>query len=136
MNNPLQFEITAQDPGCSARVGSLTLPHGTVQTPAFMPVGTQGTIKGLLADQVRQTGAEMILANTYHLALRPGDETVAALGGLHQFMAWDRPILTDSGGFQVFSLADRCKMTEKGVVFSSHIDGRRFELTPESAMTV
>ncbi len=136
MNPPLHFEVIASDPGSSARVGLLSLPHGQVETPAFMPVGTQGTIKGLLSGQVRDTGAQMILANTYHLALRPGDETVAALGGLHRFMSWDRPILTDSGGFQVFSLADRCKMTEKGVVFSSHIDGRRFELTPESAMSI
>lgn len=136
MNPPLHFDVISQDPGSSARVGLLNLPHGSVQTPAFMPVGTQGTIKGLLADQVRDTGAEMILANTYHLALRPGDETVAHLNGLHRFMSWDRPILTDSGGFQVFSLADRCKMTEKGVIFSSHIDGRRFELTPESAMKI
>ena len=130
------MSISATDPGCSARVGLLTLTHGTVNTPAFMPVGTQGTIKGLLSDQVRATGVEMMLANTYHLALRPGDETVAKLGGLHSFMSWDRPILTDSGGFQVFSLADRCKMSEKGVVFSSHIDGRRFDLTPETAMSI
>lgn len=136
MASPLSFDIRATDPGCQARVGLLTLPHGQVNTPSFMPVGTQGTIKGLLSDQVRDTGAEMILANTYHLALRPGDDVVAQLGGLHRFMSWDRPILTDSGGFQVFSLADRCKMTEKGVVFSSHIDGRRFELTPESAMSI
>jgi queuine tRNA-ribosyltransferase len=101
-----------------------------------MPVGTQGSVKGVLSDQVHDSGADMILANTYHLALRPGAEIVAELGGLHRFMGWDGPILTDSGGFQVFSMSDRCKMNEKGVVFASHIDGRKFELTPESAMTI
>lgn len=132
----IRLEIRAADPSCSARTGVLHTPHGPVRTPAFMPVGTQGSVKGLLAEQVRETGADMILANTYHMAIRPGDEIVAKLGGLHEFMSWPGPILTDSGGFQVFSLADRCKMTEKGVVFSSHLDGRKFELTPESAMKI
>lgn len=101
-----------------------------------MPVGTLATIKGLTPDQVRATGSRMILANTYHLALRPGEETVAALGGLHKFMAWDGPILTDSGGFQVFSLADRAKITDKGASFRSHLDGRLLELTPERAVAI
>src|SRR3954470_18330473 len=114
-----------------ARRGRLFTPHGLVETPAFMPVGTQATVKGLTPDQISATGTAMLLANTYHLALRPGEEVVAALGGLHAFMGWDGPILTDSGGFQVFSLAARAKITEQGVAFRSHIDGRLFELTPE-----
>src|SRR5262245_11671491 len=101
-----------------------------------MPVGTQATVKGLTPDQVRATGTTMILANTYHLALRPGEDVVAALGGLHPFMAWDGPILTDSGGFQVFSMADRTKLTEDGVGFRPHLDGRRIDLTPETAVRI
>ena len=101
-----------------------------------MPVGTQATVKGLTPDQIRGTGSRMLLANTYHLALRPGDEEVAAMGGLHSFMAWDGPILTDSGGFQVFSLAARTKITEAGASFRSHLDGRLLELTPERAMAI
>jgi hypothetical protein len=101
------FEILHNDSGSRARVGRFTTPHGAVDTPAFMPVGTQGTVKGVDPDRLRETGAQMILANTYHLTLRPGEQTVAALGGLHEFMGWDKPILTDSGGFQVFSLAER-----------------------------
>ncbi len=101
-----------------------------------MPVGTQATVKGLTPDLVRQAGSTMILANTYHLALRPGAEVVAQLGGLHRFMAWDGPILTDSGGFQAFSMADRSKLTERGVAFRSHLDGRLLDLTPEAAVTI
>ncbi len=101
-----------------------------------MPVGTQATVKGILPDQLRATGSRMILANTYHLALRPGDEEVAAMGGLHAFMDWDGPILTDSGGFQVFSLAARAKITEAGASFRSHLDGRLLELTPERAVAI
>lgn len=104
--------------------------------PAFMPVGTQAAVKGLTVSQVSATGAEMILANTYHLALRPGHEIVQQLGGLHQLMGWDGPILTDSGGFQLFSLAQRTKVDDSGAVFQSHIDGRRFELTPEKAISI
>ncbi|MEA2633091.1 MAG: queuine tRNA-ribosyltransferase, partial [Chloroflexota bacterium] len=102
---PVRFEMLARDRGTAARRGRLFTPHGTVETPAFMPVGTQATVKGMTPDQVRATGSEMVLANTYHLALRPGEAVVARLGGLHEFMGWSGPILTDSGGFQVFSLA-------------------------------
>jgi queuine tRNA-ribosyltransferase len=111
----------------------LTTPHGSLETPAFMPVGTQATVKGLTPDQLRDTGTKMLLGNTYHLALRPGEEVVAAMGGLHSFMDWPGPILTDSGGFQVFSLSARNKITDAGVAFRSHLDGRLLELTPERA---
>ncbi len=114
----------------------MTTPHGSLETPAFMPVGTQATVKGVTPDQLRETGSRMILANTYHLALRPGDEEVAAMGGLHAFMDWSGPILTDSGGFQVFSLAARAKITEVGAFFRSHLDGRLLELTPERAVQI
>jgi len=114
----------------------LSTPHGPVETPAFMPVGTQGTVKGVDAGRLRETGAQMILANTYHLALRPGEETVAELGGLHGFSGWSGPILTDSGGFQVFSLADRIEVTERGVEFRSHIDGARVDITPERSIAI
>ena len=110
------------------RRGRLTPPHGSVETPVFMPVGTQATVKGLTPAQLRDAGASIILGNTYHLTLRPGDELVAEMGGLHRFMAWDRPILTDSGGFQVFSLALKRKINDQGVVFRSHIDGATLEL--------
>lgn len=120
----------------TARRGVLHCDHGTVQTPAFMPVGTRGTVKGLTPQQLRDTGAEMLLANTYHLALRPGPEVVAQLGGLHRFMAWDGPILTDSGGFQIFSLSSLRKISDDGVTFNSHIDGALIELTPERAIQI
>ena len=111
-------------------------PHGTVDTPAFMPVGTLGTVKGLLPDQLRDVGAQKLLANTYHLALRPGSEIVRDLGGLHRFMDWDGPILTDSGGFQVFSLANLRKLDDEKAVFRSHIDGSLLELSPERAIAI
>ncbi len=130
------FEIAHKDVGSSARVATFLTPHGPVQTPAFMPVGTQGTVKGVDVGRLRETGAQMVLANTYHLSLRPGEQTVAALGGLHTFMHWDGPILTDSGGFQVFSLADRVAVDEQGVRFRSHIDGASVELTPERAVAI
>lgn len=133
---PVRFEALAHDPGSAARRGRLITPHGTVETPAFMPVGTQATVKGLTPDHVRATGAEMVLANTYHLALRPGEDVVAALGGLHAFMGWAGPILTDSGGFQVFSLADRARIGDEGVTFRSHLDGRLLDLTPERAVAI
>jgi queuine tRNA-ribosyltransferase len=136
MSRPVRFTTLARDPGCAARLGRLETPHGAVETPIFMPVGTQATVKGLTPDQIRDTGTTMILANTYHLALRPGADVVAALGGLHRFMAWDGPILTDSGGFQVFSMADCSKLTEDGVTFRSHIDGSRLDLTPERAVAI
>src|SRR5438270_370515 len=109
----------ARAPDSGSRASLLHTPHGDVETPAFMPVGTQATVKGLLPETLRAIGSTMLLANTYHLALRPGEDVVAALGGLHRFMAWDGPILTDSGGFQAFSMADRSKLTEEGVRFRS-----------------
>jgi queuine tRNA-ribosyltransferase len=131
-----QFHLDAVDTATGARAGRWVTPHGVVETPAFMPVGTRGSVKGVWPSHLRDTGAQMILANTYHLALRPGSEIVRDLGGLHRFMNWDGPILTDSGGFQVFSLAELRRMGEQGVVFKSHIDGSLLELTPESAMKI
>lgn len=131
-----RFELHATDTATSARRGTFFTPHGPVETPAFMPVGTQGTVKGLSIEMVRSTGAHMILGNTYHLALRPGESVVKDLGGLHQFMGWQGPILTDSGGFQLFSLAENTKITERGAIFRSHIDGSKLELTPERAVQI
>jgi queuine tRNA-ribosyltransferase len=129
-----RFELLARDGG--ARVGRLHTAHGMVRTPAFMPVGTAGTVKALYTDQVRACGADIILANTYHLMLRPGAERVGRLGGLHTFMGWHGPILTDSGGFQVMSLAAKRKITEEGAEFSSHIDGARHTLSPERSIQI
>jgi queuine tRNA-ribosyltransferase len=134
--SPLRFTCTASDAGSAARVGVLETPHGSLETPAFMPVGTQATVKGITPDQLVATGTRMLLANTFHLALRPGENVVAAAGGLHRFMGWDGPILTDSGGFQVFSLATRNRIDDSGVTFRSHIDGRLLELTPERAIAI
>jgi queuine tRNA-ribosyltransferase len=120
----------------NARAGTLTLPHGTVPTPAFMPVGTQGTVRALSPFDLRAIGTRMVLANTYHLHVRPGEDVVAALGGLHRFMGWDGPILTDSGGFQVFSLEGFRRVDDDGVEFQSHVDGGRRRLTPERAMEI
>jgi len=131
-----RFELEHVDRHTGARAGKWHTPHGVVQTPTFMPVGTLGTVKGLLPEQLREAGAEMILANTYHLALRPGADVVADLGGLHEFSKWDGPILTDSGGFQVFSLAKLSKLTDDKVVFRSHIDGSVLELSPEKAIEI
>ncbi|MDZ4862781.1 MAG: tRNA guanosine(34) transglycosylase Tgt [Gemmatimonadota bacterium] len=128
------FQLHATDG--LARAGTLTLPHGTVETPAFMPVGTHGTVRGLHPAEVRRAGAQIILGNTYHLHLRPGEAVVQALGGLHRFSTWDRPMLTDSGGFQVFSLEGLRKIAEEGVEFVSHLDGSRRTITPESAMEI
>lgn len=130
------FELIASDSQTAARLGRLSTPRGSVDTPVFMPVGTQGTVKGLTADQLSATGAKLILGNTYHLALRPGSERIERLGGLHQFMGWSGPILTDSGGFQIFSLAERAKITEHGASFRSHIDGSLLELTPEESIRI
>ncbi len=130
------FQLHHTDAGCAARRGSLATPHGTVEMPAFMPVGTLGSVKGLEIEQVRETGAQMILGNTYHLTLRPGEEVVEQLGGLHRFTGWDGPILTDSGGFQLFSLAHRTEVTEQQAVFRSHIDGRTLSLSPERAVAI
>jgi queuine tRNA-ribosyltransferase len=132
----MYFQFSLLSSNELARRGAFVTSHGAVQTPVFMPVGTQGTVKGLTPQQVRDTGAEIILGNTYHLALRPGDELIAELGGLHRFMAWDRPILTDSGGFQVFSLAQIRKVTDDGVTFRSHIDGSILDLTPERSVAI
>ncbi|MGE4490741.1 MAG: tRNA guanosine(34) transglycosylase Tgt [Kiritimatiellales bacterium] len=120
----------------AARRGKITTAHGQIDTPAFMPVGTAATVKGMLPEQVAETGAQILLGNTYHLMLRPGAERVAALGGLHRFMNWDRPILTDSGGYQVMSLSKLRKITEEGVTFQSHIDGSRHALTPERSIEI
>lgn len=128
------FRVTARDG--VARVGEISLSRGLIRTPAFMPVGTQATVKAMLVDHVRATGADILLGNTYHLMLRPGAERVARLGGLHEFMRWPYPILTDSGGFQVMSLAGLRKLSERGVVFRSHIDGSQHELTPERSMEI
>jgi queuine tRNA-ribosyltransferase len=130
------FSFTVKTTDGAARRGEFVTPHGAVQTPAFMPVGTQGTVKGLTPEQVKATGAEIVLGNTYHLMLRPGAERVAELGGLHKFMNWNAPILTDSGGFQVMSLSPLRKLTEQAVTFRSHIDGAMFELTPERAIEI
>jgi len=130
------FTVTATAPGCAARRGVLTTAHGPVETPAFMPVGTAGTVKGLTPRQLKDTGAGMILANTYHLMLRPGVEIVEKLGGLHRFMACDQPILTDSGGYQVFSLGALTRIDDEGVEFASHVDGARVRLNAESATAI
>src|SRR5436190_439891 len=119
-----------------ARSGSLTLPHGTVETPVFMPVGTQATVRTLSPADLKAVGAQIVLANTYHLHVRPGEDVIAQLGGLHKFMAWERPLLTDSGGFQVFSLEGFRKVDEDGVEFQSHVDGGRRKLTPETAIEI
>ncbi|MEJ7838486.1 MAG: tRNA guanosine(34) transglycosylase Tgt [Thermomicrobiales bacterium] len=133
---PFSFELKATDGGTMARRGHLVTSRGEIETPVFMPVGTQATVKTLHPAEVLATGAQIILANTYHLMLRPGVELIQQAGGLHRFMGWNRPILTDSGGFQVFSLAANNKVTEGGVTFASHIDGSRWTMTPESVVTL
>jgi len=130
------FEFTIEATSGAARTGTLTLPHGTVETPVFMPVGTQGTVRALSPGDLRAAGAELVLANTYHLHVRPGEQVVEKLGRLHRFMGWDRPLLTDSGGFQVFSLAGLRRVDEDGVEFQSHVDGSRRTLTPERATEI
>jgi len=134
MTDPFSFRLITTDG--TARRGEFVTPHGRVQTPAFMPVGTQATVKGLMPEAVRATGAEILLGNTYHLMLRPGAERIAALGGLHKFMNWSGPILTDSGGFQVMSLSELRKISDNGVVFRSHVDGAMVDLTPERAIEI
>jgi queuine tRNA-ribosyltransferase len=134
MPEPFSFTLLKTDG--AARRGEIVTPHGAVQTPAFMPVGTQATVKGLTPETLRATGAEIVLGNTYHLMLRPGAERIAALGGLHAFMQWPLPILTDSGGFQVMSLSELRKVTEQHVVFRSHLDGAMVELSPERAIEI
>ena len=134
MATGIGFNVTATDG--AARTGVISTPRGEIRTPAFMPVGTAGTVKAMLPDSVAATGADILLGNTYHLMLRPTAERVAALGGLHRFMNWEKPILTDSGGFQVMSLGPLRKLTEEGVRFSSHLDGSRHMLTPERSMEI
>lgn len=134
MTQQFSFDLKATDG--KARTGVISTPRGDVRTPAFMPVGTAATVKAMMPESVRATGADILLGNTYHLMLRPTAERIDRLGGLHKFMNWDRPILTDSGGFQVMSLAGLRKLTEKGVTFKSHIDGSKHELTPERSMKI
>ena len=134
MSELFSFALKAQDG--VARTGAITTPRGIVRTPAFMPVGTGATVKAMFPEDVKSSGADIILANTYHLMLRPGAERVARLGGLHQFMHWDGPILTDSGGYQIMSLAKLRKLDEQGVTFQSHIDGATVALSPERAIEV
>ena len=133
----MNFELVHTDPHSAARAGVITTGHGTIETPIFMPVGTVGSVKGVFhRDLQQEVGAQIILGNTYHLYLRPGTEILERAGGLHRFCGWERPILTDSGGFQVFSLAECRKITEEGCRFSSHIDGSKHLFTPESVMDV
>ncbi len=134
MTAKFQFHLKATDG--KARTGVIETPRGEIRTPAFMPVGTAGTVKAMMPESVAATGADILLGNTYHLMLRPTAERIDRLGGLHKFMNWDKPILTDSGGFQVMSLADLRKLTERGVTFKSHIDGSKHELTPERSMEI
>lgn len=136
MTDAISYELIHQDRKTGARRGVIHTPHGDIQTPVFMPVGTQAAVKAMRPEQVRELGAEIILSNTYHLYLRPGHELIREAGGLHRFMNWNRAILTDSGGFQVFSLGQLRKITEEGVHFQSHIDGSRHILTPEKAVEI
>ncbi len=136
MTDAISYELIHQDRKTGARRGVIHTPHGDIQTPVFMPVGTQAAVKAMRPEQVRELGAEIILSNTYHLYLRPGHELIREAGGLHRFMNWNRAILTDSGGFQVFSLGQLRKITEEGVRFQSHIDGSRHILTPEKAVEI
>jgi len=135
-NSPSPFKLHTRTTECAARCGEVQTLHGSFQTPIFMPVGTQATVKAVTSENLVDLGAEIILANTYHLYLRPGHELIRELGGLHRFMNWDRPILTDSGGFQIFSLRELAKITEEGAAFKSHLDGSSLFLSPEDAITV
>lgn len=132
--NPIKYRVRAKDG--NARTGEIKTPHGTIRTPVFMPVGTQATVKTMTREELEEIGSQIILGNTYHLYLRPGDELIDEFGGLHTFMNWERPILTDSGGFQVFSLGDLRKIKEEGAYFSSHIDGSRHFLSPEKSIEI
>src|SRR4030066_1358983 len=136
MDYRMKFEVTAKDSNTSARLGRLTTPHGVVDTPAFMPVGTAGTVKGITPEEGRESGAQIILGNTFHLYLRPGTDVINKFGGLHNFMGWDGPILTDSGGYQVFSLAKLRKITNDGVIFQSPLDGSEHLFTPEGVVGI
>ena len=132
----MDFQIIQTDPHSGARLGRCRTPHGSFETPAFMPVGTQATVKSLTPEDLRELGAEIVLSNTYHLYLRPGHERIRRLGGLHKFMHWDGPLLTDSGGFQLFSLKALARVSEEGVRFQSHLDGSTHEITPERAVEI
>ncbi|HEU0265502.1 MAG TPA: tRNA guanosine(34) transglycosylase Tgt [Geobacterales bacterium] len=132
----ISFTLMGRDQESAARIGTLTTPHGTIDTPIFMPVGTQATVKAMTPGELSQVGAQIILANTYHLFIRPGHELIGRLGGLHSFMSWPGPILTDSGGFQIYSLGELRKITEEGATFRSHLDGTRHVITPERAMAI
>ncbi|MBQ3488557.1 MAG: tRNA-guanine transglycosylase, partial [Clostridia bacterium] len=136
MNEIFKFEVLHVDKQTGARLGRLHTPHGDIDTPVYMPVGTQATVKAMTPRDVEETGASILLSNTYHLYLRPGHRLVEQAGGLHKFMHWNKPILTDSGGFQVFSLAKKGDIHEDGVLFRSHIDGSKHLFTPESVMAV
>ncbi len=136
MNNPFEFELLHVDKHTGARRGRLHTPHGVIETPIFMPVGTQASVKTMSPDELKDCGAQIILSNTYHLHLRPGEQLIQKAGGLHKFMNWDRPILTDSGGFQVFSLASLRKLEEYGVEFRSHLDGSRQFISPEISVGI
>ena len=136
MDYRMKFEVTAKDSNTSARLGRLTTPHGVVDTPAFMPVGTAGTVKGITPEEVRESGAQIILGNTFHLYLRPGTDVINKFGGLHNFMGWGGPILTDSGGYQVFSLAKLRKITKDGVIFQSPLDGSEHFFSPEGVIEI
>ncbi|OGL61082.1 MAG: tRNA guanosine(34) transglycosylase Tgt [Candidatus Tectomicrobia bacterium RIFCSPLOWO2_12_FULL_69_37] len=136
MSAPVRFQVRASEPGGLARCGRLETPHGAFETPAFLAVGTQATVKTLDPRDLREAGCRIILANAYHLALRPGAERISRLGGLHRFMGWEGPILTDSGGYQLFSLAPLARATDEGVDFQSHLDGARQTLTPERAVEI
>ncbi len=136
MNNPFEFELLHVDKYTGARRGRLHTPHGVIETPIFMPVGTQASVKTMSPDELKDCGAQIILSNTYHLHLRPGEQLIRKAGGLHKFMSWDRPILTDSGGFQVFSLASLRKLEEYGVEFRSHLDGSRQFISPEISVGI
>jgi queuine tRNA-ribosyltransferase len=136
MEPAMTFKVSSRDPSSAARVGEITTPHGVIPTPIFMPVGTQATVKAMTPVELTEVGARIILGNTYHLYLRPGPELIKKLGGLHRFMQWHEPILTDSGGFQVFSLGELRKITEEGVKFQSHIDGSRHFISPEKSIEI
>lgn len=136
MNHPVSFKMVAKDARTHARRGVLTTPHGEIQTPIFMPVGTQATVKAMTPRELEEIGTQIMLSNTYHLHLRPGEDLIREAGGLHRFMSWNKPILTDSGGFQVFSLASLRKIREEGVSFRSHLDGSAMFMGPEESMAV
>lgn len=133
---PIKYELIKESTECKARLGKLHTPHGTIDTPIFMPVGTRATVKTMTPEELKDIGTQIILSNTYHLYLRPGHKLIEEAGGLHKFMNWDKPILTDSGGFQVFSLGDLRKITEEGVEFRSHIDGSKHFISPEKSIEI